>query len=340
MQELDSLRAELAQLKAEQRQQQTIAETLKIVSNGSFGKFGSPYSTLYAPNLMIQTTVTGQLAILMLIEALEVRGMQVVSANTDGFVTKVPRARRDEFNSVLAKWESLSGFGTEETEYKSIHSRDVNNYVAIPAQGKVKLKGAYALGGPGQPGAAGMKKNPTNEVCIEALIAYLQEGTPFLTTIAACRDIRKFVTIRRVNGGCVKDGEPVGRVVRWYYSNQVNGTLKYKTTGNDVPKTEGAMPIMTLPDEFPDDIDLEWYVRETTAMLSDVGMPALDPDLAHRTGIMVARTEDQKTFHLVRLPSGMGLCGKTNGSIRSKWVEAVGPSKRALCKKCVEATGL
>lgn len=332
----------------------TVAETLKIVLNGSFGKFGSPYSTLYAPNLMIQTTLTGQLAILMLIEALELRGMQVISANTDGFVTKVPRARRDEFNALLTKWEGITSLGTEETQYRSLHSASVNSYIAFKCKfdkernvwiedqiDEIKRKGSLlGEGGPGKPGAAGMKKNPTNEVCIDALIAYLLEGTPFLTTIMKCRDIRKFVTIRKVKGGCVKDGELVGKVVRWYYSTSTQGPLKYRSTGNNVAKSDGAMPIMTLPDEFPNDVDYAWYVREATALLAEIGLPALDPDLAHRRGVMWARNEDEKTAHLVRLPSGVAYCGKVNESIRDRWVEGAPLTSRLRCKKCVEATGI
>lgn len=111
--------------------QKNIAETLKIVLNGSFGKFGSPFSALYSPKLMIQTTITGQLSILMLIESMEMAGMRVVSANTDGFVTKVPRARREEFKAICMDWEIDTGFNTEETEYKSLHIKNVNNYIAI-----------------------------------------------------------------------------------------------------------------------------------------------------------------------------------------------------------------
>ena len=44
----------------------------KIMINGTFGKTGSPYSVLFAPEMMIQTTITGQLALLMLVEMLEV----------------------------------------------------------------------------------------------------------------------------------------------------------------------------------------------------------------------------------------------------------------------------
>ena len=110
-----------------------VAETLKIVLNGAYGKLGSPYSVLYAPELMIQVTLTGQLAILMLIEQMELRGMSVVSANTDGFVTKVPRDRRWQFNATCFDWELQTGFNTEETEYRSLHIKNVNNYIAICA---------------------------------------------------------------------------------------------------------------------------------------------------------------------------------------------------------------
>lgn len=313
----------------------TVAETLKIVLNGSFGKFGSPYSVLYSPDLMIQTTVTGQLAILMLIEELdEMRGIQVVSANTDGFVSKVPVNRRSEFQAVLKEWEWHTGFGTEETRYDGLYSRDVNNYVAIGSDGKVKTKGALALGGPGQPGAAGMKKNPTNEVCIEAVIAYLKDKTPIEQTIRACTDIRKFVTIRRVNGGAHKNGEKIGKAIRFYYAEGVEGTIKYITSGNDVPKTEGAKPLMTLPDEFPDDVCYGWYVREATAILQDIGITVIDPAFEGRKGTTYARLGEQKTVHTVRLPHGEAECGKRPDSIREKWVEVRSLDGERYCSKC------
>jgi hypothetical protein len=36
---------------------------LKIAINGTFGKQGNMYSTIYAPKLLIQTTMTGQLGL-------------------------------------------------------------------------------------------------------------------------------------------------------------------------------------------------------------------------------------------------------------------------------------
>lgn len=328
---------------AKREGKKNIAETLKIVLNGSFGKFGSPYSVLYSPDLMIQTTVTGQLGILMLIEELELRGMRVVSANTDGFVTKVPRARRAEFEAVIFDWQWDTGLNTEETEYLSLHSRDVNNYVAIPKEGKVKLKGALSTGGPGQPGAMGMKKNPTNEICIDAVVGFLKDGTPLADTIYECDDIRRFVTVRRVNGGCVAGewDEPVGKAVRWYYARGVTGTLRYKTNGNDVPKSEGAKPLMEMSGECPDDIDREWYVREATAMLQDLGHRVIDPALAGRKGYTLGRMADQKTYHQVAMPHGVAACGKAPESLRDQWTETtVVPEGMRACAACKRALAL
>ena len=43
------------------------ANGLKIVINGSFGKMGNQHSILYAPQLLIHVTLTGQLSLRMLI---------------------------------------------------------------------------------------------------------------------------------------------------------------------------------------------------------------------------------------------------------------------------------
>lgn len=238
------------------------ADALKITINGSFGKFGSPYSTLYSPTLLIQTTVTGQLSLLMLIEQLEAEGIPVVSANTDGIVIKCPREKVALMELIVLEWEVATGFETEVTEYRAIYSRDVNNYIAIKPDG-VKVKGVYA--------PAALQKNPTNEIVTTAVIEYLQKGVPVDETIRACRDIRRFVSVRTVKGGAVKDGRYLGKAVRWYYALGELGTINYQINGYTVPRTEGASPLMEIPDSFPDDLDFDWYVQEATDTLKQIG---------------------------------------------------------------------
>lgn len=311
------------------------AETKKIVVNGGFGKLGSPYSILYAPNLMIQVTVTGQLSLLMLIDRMEAHGFSVVSANTDGFVTKVDRARDELFESLVWDWELETGFETEETIYSALYSRDINNYVAFTPNGKVKLKGAYTPAGRGLKGASGLKKNPNLEISIEAAVTWLRDGTPVEDTIEDCRDVRKFVTVRTVKGGALHNGQYVGKAIRWYYAKGEDGCLSYKTNGNTVPRSQGAKPLMLLPDELPGDVDYSFYIREAYAILQDVGAQVVDPALRGRTGTILARLPDQKNLHYLDLKTGVALCGKARESIRDAWVEYRAlPEGHKLCGKC------
>lgn len=254
-------------LQAKATGNKVVAESLKITINGSFGKFGSQWSILCSPDLMIQTTITGQLALLMLIERLEAEGFEVVSANTDGIVMRV-RVHDPEFDyyschDVVRDWEKATGFKTEATPYQALYSRDVNNYIAVKPGGEVKLKGAYAAGG--------LQKNPTNEIAVAAVIACLTKGTPVSETILACRDIRQFVTVRTVQGGAVQADKYLGKAIRWYYSKSSPGPILYKKNGNKVPRSDGSKALMNLPDDFPPDVDHVWYIAEAYAILKAIG---------------------------------------------------------------------
>lgn len=245
-------------LEAKAKGDKVKADSLKICVNGSFGKLGSPYSVLYSPELMIQVTVTGQLSLLMLIEQMEEYGLSVVSGNTDGIVLLCPKGKEKRMYRVIRKWEERTGFTMSKAKYAGIYSRDVNNYIAIKEDGSVKTKGTFS--------PPSISKNPENEICSIAIIEYLKFGTPFKETICSCEDISKFITLRSVNGGAVKDGEYIGKAIRWYHSKSVNGSINYKTNGNQVPMTDGARPIMNMGGKFPDDVDYNWYVDKCYKM--------------------------------------------------------------------------
>lgn len=248
-----------------------VAESLKITINGTFGKLGSVYSAIYAPDLMIQVTITGQLTLLMLIELLELSGISVVSANTDGIVIRCPRSKKDVMDLIISDFEKLTRYVTEETCYRGIYSRDVNNYIAITTDGKVKTKGTFS--------PSSLQKNPTNDICQEALIEYLKNGTPIEQTIRNCDDIRKFVSVRTVKGGGLFDGEYLGRVVRWYRKKGETRTINYRASGNKVPKSDGACPVMELPETLPNDIDYDYYIAEANELLMDIGKVVRPPKL-------------------------------------------------------------
>ena len=302
---------------------ETIADSLKITINGSFGKLGSCHSVLYSPNLLIQVTITGQLALLMLIERLELTGIPVVSANTDGIVIKCPKHLEATMDLIVKCWEQETNFQTEATRYKALYSRDVNNYIALKEEGGYKGKGVFG-GDPLDP----LKKNPQNQICTDAITEFLLNGVPIAKTIYECRDIAKFATVRTVKGGAVKvwsktpvpahscpeeliwnmgfreaEGgtyrhpnyqennftketayetakemsqgydhiEYLGKAIRWYYAKDVHGEIVYARSGNKVPLTDNAQPMMELPKEFPSNLDLEWYEREANKCLAHIG---------------------------------------------------------------------
>ena len=252
-------------LKAKKRGNKVVADTLKICVNGSFGKLANQYSALYAPDLFLQVTLTGQLALLMLIERMENAGIKVVSANTDGVVCLVDRSKIRAMEDVAWNWELDTTYLLERAEYKALASRDVNNYVAVTTDGKVKRKGVFA--------APGLMKNPDQQIVYKAVAAYIAEGVPVDKTIRASKDIRDFLIVRRVQGGAEWGGRFLGKAVRFYRSNEVPHAqaITYKTNGNSVTRSQGCRPLMDLPEAFPDDVQYEHYIREANDMLDDIG---------------------------------------------------------------------
>ncbi len=260
-------------LAAKKAKNTAIAEALKITINGTFGKLGSPYSVLYAPDLMIQVTVTGQLALLMLIEMLEGIEISVVSANTDGIMIKCNRNRIIDMRLCIEAWERKTKFITEETEYAALYSRDVNAYLAVKKDGTSKGKNIYYdPWNSKEPKDLIWRffKNPNAQICTEAVIKLVTQNVPIEKTIRDCKDITRFVCVKNVTGGAHKDGHYLGKVIRWYYSSNIYGTINYIKNNNKVPDSEKGRPCMDLPLTFPDDIAYDIYIKRTIDMLEEM----------------------------------------------------------------------
>lgn len=264
---------------AEAERWKSVSDGLKIVLNGTYGKLGSRYSFLFAPELMIRTTISGQLALLMLIESLELSGIRVISANTDGIVVITPAGKEWIRDQCIKSWELKTGLETEATEYTAIYNANVNCYIAFKPDGKHKAKGWYGESGV-VPKASPSGKSPGMDICNDAVIAYLRDGTPVAQTIMACRDIKRFVIIKNANnpaGGAIEErtGENVGKALRYYFARGVTTGFRYAGNGNLVAGSTGAKSLMTLPDTFPDDVNYEAYIEKALSMLrKDLGVDA------------------------------------------------------------------
>lgn len=244
---------------------------LKIVINGTSGKLSDVWSVFYSPDNTIQMTVSGQLALLMLIEMLELAGIPVINANTDGIVKLVSKEKAQAKAEIIKYFESISGFTMEETKYSSYYARDVNSYFAVKKDGSIKKKGnPYAEVG-SQSGTQ-LDVNPTVQICSDAVGKLLSEGIPIEETILNCKDFTRFVNIRQAKApGAHKNGEYLGRVLRWYYAKSETGCIQTVQANNKVADSDGAKPCLDLPDVFPEDIDYAWYVRRTKEILEDIG---------------------------------------------------------------------
>lgn len=246
----------------------------RIALNGVYGKLGSVYSALFAPNLLIATTLTGQLSILMLIERAERAGIPVVSANTDGVVFRCPRVMENELNDLVKGWESDTGFMIERTKYAALYNSSVNTYIAVKNDGKVKRKGY--ISDPWKEGdlRGQMMKNPQMTICSEAIVRYLVDGISIEDTIYNCKDPRAFVTVVKVTGGAKWRNNHLGRAVRYYWALDGESIL-YIGSNKRVSKTEGSRPLLELTQELPPDVDHLRYVEETAALAADLGIEGL-----------------------------------------------------------------
>jgi hypothetical protein len=287
-------------LKAKKSGDKVTDKGLKIAINGAYGKFGSGFSALYAPQLMITTTLTGQLSLLMLIERAHLNKIPVVSANTDGIIFRCPRDKWAGFilredgsqtdrlapspiQDIIDWWEKKTTFNLEFNEYKAVYSLSVNTYIALLANGKTKRKGDLAnhwspTSEDYDPLRDGLKKNPKMNVCSDAVLSFLTKGTDIETYVRSQTDVREFLTIVAATGGSTWRDEYVGKLVRYIWSTDGEPIIKLKahaTTGNrpKVPSTDGSRPMMELPDDFqiPDDIDFDRYVANAYKILSDIG---------------------------------------------------------------------
>lgn len=247
------------------------ANSLKIVINGSYGKFGNMFSILYAPHLIIQVTLTGQLSLLMLIETLELNGIHVVSANTDGIVIKYKKTQKALFEQIVKWWEGQTKFDMEISQYMRLNAANVNNYIAVYApdkNGKIKVKRK------GWFGETGLAKNAEGEIIMDAVVQALISGTPVGKTIQECKDVRKFLCIKAVTGGAAQGATPLGKVVRWYYSTEPQEEIQIVKSGNRVGKSLGGKPMMELVDQLPNDIDYEGYITKAEKLLEKLGYAA------------------------------------------------------------------
>jgi hypothetical protein len=119
---------------------------LKLALNGVYGDSNNVHSKgFFDPQYTMAITVNGQLLLCMLAEWLTMyANCRLVQINTDGMTAIVPDTHHATFRDLCDRWQALTKLKLEDVEYSQMLIRDVNNYIAVDAAGKVKKrKGAY-----------------------------------------------------------------------------------------------------------------------------------------------------------------------------------------------------
>jgi len=151
---------------------------LKLALNGTYGDSNNEYSPFYDPKFTMSITVNGQLSLCMLAEQLlKIDGLNVIQVNTDGITVRLPKNRKEDYVKICNWWQGVVKLELEFADYSKMCVRDVNNYVALYTNGKVKLKGAY------EHSDLGWNKNHSSLVIPKAAEAALIHG----------KDIEEFV---------------------------------------------------------------------------------------------------------------------------------------------------
>ena len=186
------------------------AEALKIVINSIYGKLGSELFFLYDRFAQMQVTINGQLMTMTLIEELELNGIHVISANTDGIVIKLPRDKFDVYKDITDRWNETNKMGADYETYKEIVSRDVNNYFDIQENGTIEYKGAFD---PKQY-LKELKKGYDMPIIAIAVFNYFVYNIPVMDTFRQHKDILDFCKTQNV-----------GRQFEVVYDEIVNGQI-------------------------------------------------------------------------------------------------------------------
>lgn len=177
------------------------ANTLKLILNTTYGASLATTNPLYDPLMGRSVCITGQLYILELAMCyLEACGtVRIIQLNTDGIMISLDESELPTIYKINDEWMDSKKLILEEDKIRKIVQKDVNNYVMVFDNGKVKTKGAYVTWGIAAAGAFSINNNFT--IVKKAVVDYFVNGTPVEDTINNCDDIFQFQIIAKAGGG-------------------------------------------------------------------------------------------------------------------------------------------
>ena len=255
-------RLELKPLAKTDKKIKGIVGALKLAVNSVYGKSSDMQNWIYDRQLTMFTTITGELSLMMLIEAYELKGIHVISANTDGVTILIKKDQLDVMNSINAWWSTLTQYELERTDYKKIIFSTVNDYLAIKTDGEVKKKGDFLTD-------FELHKNKSARIVPLALEQYYVHNIPIERTIVNHSNIFDFCLRQKASRDFHYEGLNRARgektiynkLIRYYVSNTGEKLLKVKNDDSDsgaadVSQVEAGEWVCTVCNNLPKTTDV------------------------------------------------------------------------------------
>jgi hypothetical protein len=272
-------RLELKPLAKKDKKIKGIVGALKLAVNSVYGKSSDMQSWIYDRQLTMFTTITGELSLLMLIEAYELAGIHVISANTDGVTIMVNKSLIDKMHEINKWWMNITSYELERTDYQKIIFSTVNDYLAIKTNGEIKKKGDFLTD-------FELHKNKSARIVPIALEQFFVNDVPVATTICNHTNIYDYCLRQKASKdfhyeGHSKENRTVyNKLIRYYVSNTGEKLLKVKnensdSTAVDVSQVEAGEWVMKvcnhlLPDHPLDNINHAYYIERAERIMHKI----------------------------------------------------------------------
>ena len=272
-------RLELKPLAKKDKKIKGIVGALKLAVNSVYGKSSDMQSWIYDRQLTMFTTITGELSLLMLIEAYELAGIHVISANTDGVTILVKNASFDTMTAINKWWMELTSYELERTDYSKIIFSTVNDYLAIKTDGEIKKKGDFLTD-------FELHKNKSASIVPIALEQFFVNDVPVADTIRNHTNIYDYCLRQKASKdfhyeGHSKETKTVyNKLIRYYVSNTGEKLLKVKnensdSTAVDVSQVEAGDWVMHVcnhltPDHPLDNINHAYYIERAERIIHKI----------------------------------------------------------------------
>lgn len=280
-------RLELKPLSKNDKRIKGIVNALKLAVNSVYGKSSDMQSWIYDRQLTMFTTITGELSLMMLIEAYELKGIHVISANTDGVTLMVHKNKLEEMEKINKWWCDLTKYELERTDYEKIIFSTVNDYIAIKKGYKtasedkkadyIKKKGDFLTD-------FELHKNKSARVVNIALEKYYVEGIPVEETIKNHQNIYDFALRQKASKDFHYEGIASGKeksvyhkLIRYYISNTGEKILKIKnpectTNAAPISQVEAGEWLATVCNHLPKNhpmtnVNYKFYIQRANRMI-------------------------------------------------------------------------